>query len=97
MKKRVFVSNKRRHTKCALVTGVQTCALPISLDLTHPEGRALFLELLPSADLLVLNMSYRMLADRGIEDEVRAAVDDGLVVLNMPALGATGPDLKSVV
>ena len=63
----------------------------LSLDLTHPEGRELFLELLPSADLLVLNMSYRMLADRGIEDEVRAAVDDGLVVLNMPALGATGP------
>ena len=63
----------------------------LSLDLTHPEGRALFLELLPSADLLVLNMSYRMLADRGIEDEVRAAIDDGLVVLNMPALGATGP------
>jgi crotonobetainyl-CoA:carnitine CoA-transferase CaiB-like acyl-CoA transferase len=63
----------------------------LSLDLTHAEGRALFLELLPSADLLVLNMSYRMLADRGIEDEVRAAVDDGLVVLNMPALGATGP------
>lgn len=63
----------------------------LSLDLTRPEGRALFLELLPSADLLVLNMSYRMLADRGIEEEVRAAVDDGLVVLNMPALGATGP------
>ncbi|HUP84600.1 MAG TPA: CoA transferase [Acidimicrobiales bacterium] len=63
----------------------------LSLDLTHPEGRALFLELLPNADLLVLNMSYRMLADRGIEDDVMAAVADGLVVLNMPALGATGP------
>src|SRR3546814_9331447 len=25
-----FVSSKRRHTRCALVTGVQTCALPIS-------------------------------------------------------------------
>src|SRR3546814_6265969 len=24
-----FVSSKRRHTRCALVTGVQTCALPI--------------------------------------------------------------------
>src|SRR3546814_21196280 len=23
---------KRRHTRCALVTGVQTCALPISSD-----------------------------------------------------------------
>src|SRR3546814_19008579 len=25
----VFVSSRRRHTRCALVTGVQTCALPI--------------------------------------------------------------------
>src|SRR3546814_9806273 len=26
-----FFSSRRRHTICALVTGVQTCALPISL------------------------------------------------------------------
>src|SRR3546814_2208584 len=26
----VFFSSRRRHTSCALVTGVQTCALPIS-------------------------------------------------------------------
>src|SRR3546814_9948646 len=26
-----FVSSRRRHTRCALVTGVQTCALPIYL------------------------------------------------------------------
>src|SRR3546814_10705369 len=25
-----FFSRRRRHTRCALVTGVQTCALPIS-------------------------------------------------------------------
>src|SRR3546814_1049307 len=25
-------SSRRRHTRCALVTGVQTCALPISTD-----------------------------------------------------------------
>src|SRR3546814_4859357 len=25
----VFLSSRRRHTRCALVTGVQTCALPI--------------------------------------------------------------------
>src|SRR3546814_6579817 len=29
-----FLSSRRRHTRCALVTGVQTCALPIS----GPEG-----------------------------------------------------------
>src|SRR3546814_13768499 len=28
-----FFSSRRRHTRCALVTGVQTCALPI-----WPEG-----------------------------------------------------------
>src|SRR3546814_14461501 len=26
----LFLSSRRRHTMCALVTGVQTCALPIS-------------------------------------------------------------------
>src|SRR3546814_7316104 len=29
-----FFSSRRRHTRCALVTGVQTCALPI-FDLFH--------------------------------------------------------------
>src|SRR3546814_1751492 len=28
-----FFSSRRRHTSCALVTGVQTCALPISVAL----------------------------------------------------------------
>src|SRR3546814_15025078 len=28
-----FFSSRRRHTRCALVTGVQTCALPISQTL----------------------------------------------------------------
>src|SRR3546814_2573192 len=28
-----FFSSRRRHTRCALVTGVQTCALPIYPDL----------------------------------------------------------------
>src|SRR3546814_7805123 len=27
-----FFSSRRRHTRCALVTGVQTCALPILLS-----------------------------------------------------------------
>src|SRR3546814_16896087 len=31
-----FFSSRRRHTRCALVTGVQTCALPIS----DPAGKA---------------------------------------------------------
>src|SRR3546814_9357729 len=30
-----FVSSRRRHTRCALVTGVQTCSLPISFYGDH--------------------------------------------------------------
>src|SRR3546814_5777356 len=31
-----FFSSRRRHTRCALVTGVQTCALPISWAAAAP-------------------------------------------------------------
>src|SRR3546814_6718867 len=34
-----FFSSRRRHTRCALVTGVQTCALPISTASTKYSGR----------------------------------------------------------
>src|SRR3546814_2111392 len=34
-----FFSSRRRHTRCALVTGVQTCALPISETTTVAENR----------------------------------------------------------
>src|SRR3546814_7066359 len=33
-----FFSSRRRHTRCALVTGVQTCALPISRQI-EPRRR----------------------------------------------------------
>src|SRR3546814_2019052 len=33
-----FFSSRRRHTRCALVTGVQTCALPICLFREPGEG-----------------------------------------------------------
>src|SRR3546814_5016796 len=46
---KLFFSSRRRHTSCALVAGVQTCAIPIwhlygddrrgVAGLTGPEGR----------------------------------------------------------
>src|SRR3546814_3137209 len=33
-----FFSSRRRHTRCALVTGVQTCALPICEDKEFAVG-----------------------------------------------------------
>src|SRR3546814_3242296 len=37
-----FCSSRRRHTRCALVTGVQTCALPISYRTDTGERYRLF-------------------------------------------------------
>src|SRR3546814_5081237 len=33
-----FFSSRRRHTRCALVTGVQTCALPIFRQVVMPAA-----------------------------------------------------------
>src|SRR3546814_3101312 len=33
-----FFSSRRRHTRCALVTGVQTCALPIFATTSAAEA-----------------------------------------------------------
>src|SRR3546814_1327113 len=53
-----FFSSRRRHTRCALVTGVQTCALPICPlfgipgdGAAHDVGVALELE--PVAPILI--------------------------------------------
>src|SRR3546814_2978131 len=34
-----FFSSRRRHTRCALVTGVQTCALPIWVVIVEGLGK----------------------------------------------------------
>src|SRR3546814_8904971 len=41
-----FFSSRRRHTRCALVTGVQTCALPIfpGAVLGNPDGKVTLVE-----------------------------------------------------
>src|SRR3546814_8518781 len=50
-----FFSCRRRHTRCALVTGVQTCALPISfIGVTIDDG----------ADLDTVSEEIEELADQ---------------------------------
>src|SRR3546814_15551763 len=49
-----FFSSRRRHTRCALVTGVQTCALPILIRLRRKMSRqshATFLDAKRKSDL----------------------------------------------
>src|SRR3546814_2942511 len=65
-------SSRRRHTRCALVTGVQTCALPISYDFGLGAGFYVNATVEPFAK------NYRMLAY--ITNELPA-----LIAANFPA------------
>src|SRR3546814_8890817 len=52
-------SSRRRHTRCALVTGVQTCALPICGDATQAQG--------------VLGLRWRLFDFGRVDAEIAAA------------------------
>src|SRR3546814_1643559 len=64
-----FFSSRRRHTRCALVTGVQTCALPILQDLIR-ERAADVLALLDSENTCIYVCGLK-----GMEDGVLQALD----------------------
>src|SRR3546814_2695859 len=65
-----FFSSRRRHTRCALVTGVQTCALPISF--LDGGGDVLHL-------LVARGRAQHLLAcDETVDDGKQAARDRGI-------------------
>src|SRR3546814_9351711 len=80
-------SSRRRHTRCALVTGVQTCALPISRDtlltLSGADARMVTLAELHDADEIfacgtaaevapIAAIDRRILDDHPVSDELAA-------------------------
>src|SRR3546814_7905317 len=67
----VFFSSRRRHTRCALVTGVQTCALPILLiGHGHPDVNAAVAEQLPNGTTFFANNRHGI----RLAEEIVAAV-----------------------
>src|SRR3546814_11732218 len=80
-----FFSSRRRHTRCALVTGVQTCALPICVAGFHPLLQLVVLGLLdrPEAHPVAGRQQDRRvppeveLLDRGAPQQVPATRRSG--------------------
>src|SRR3546814_4245592 len=84
-----FLSSRRRHTRCALVTGVQTCALPILADRIatipahHPQDH-ITLEMAP---LEIRHRSVRPISAKHAQasrflqqSQIRAAGGDALFI-----------------
>src|SRR3546814_16835880 len=71
----VFFSSRRRHTICALVTGVQTCALPILRDL---EAAAFAKQhRLLGIDAHILQLDLHMAVRRVVIAEDRQVAQNG--------------------
>src|SRR3546814_9231461 len=77
-----FFSSRRRHTSCALVTGVQTCALPI-----YTDRRSYHLELLAHPSAWMASVAWRypqddLVALRAVASRTaaQAPIADGIAV-----------------
>src|SRR3546814_13835707 len=75
-----FFSSRRRHTSCALVTGVQTCALPISWSPTSwppssccQGGGCRSCSCLASSSLRVFSSAWSGVIRRGLAAGFRRA------------------------
>ncbi|MGD8829036.1 MAG: CoA transferase [Pseudomonadales bacterium] len=63
----------------------------ITLDLEHPEGRRLLLDLVATANAVVENYSGGVLPKLDLGFEVFRSVREDVILLSMPAFGSTGP------
>src|SRR3546814_4174874 len=75
LRQQCLFSSRRRHTRCALVTGVQTCALPIYAD--RCDGCALGLRFIETKRLGPARQARQML------DPADDPADDGNVAIEM--------------
>src|SRR3546814_3185172 len=71
-----FCSSRRRHTRCALVTGVQTCALPISAAIKEALRRAK----VEAGEVDEVIMGQILTAGTGQNPARQAAVEAGIPV-----------------
>ena len=63
----------------------------ITLDLTRAEGRALFVRLLGTADVLLENFTPRVMEQFDLGWDTVHATNDQLVMVRLPAYGLDGP------
>jgi len=63
----------------------------LTLDLEHPEGKALLLQLIATANAVVENYSGGVLPKLGLGYDVICEVNPHIILVSMPAFGSTGP------
>ena len=68
--------------------------LGASLDLKHPDGKALFIEMISKADILIENFRPGTMAKLGLDYEVLKEANPRLIFCGISGFGQTGPHSK---
>ncbi len=63
----------------------------LGINLRHPEGRALFLRLAETADIILSNFKPGTLEKLELGYEHISAVNPGIIMVDSSAFGPTGP------
>ncbi len=71
--------------------GVNTNKRAITLNLSDPQGKAVFEKLLASADVLIENYTPRVMDNFGLTWEAVSAINPRLIMVRMPGFGLSGP------
>ena len=63
----------------------------VTIDLTKPEGRDLFLQMVPKADVVVENFRPGLIEEMGLGHDVLSAINPRLVFASVKGFGTYGP------
>src|SRR5690606_10974922 len=80
--------SERLYEKNANFALMNRNKLGITLDLTRQEGRAVLLDLVKTADIVIENYSTEVLPKLGLDYAALSKENDRLVMVSMPAFGA---------
>ena len=82
---------ERPYNRSYLANSVNRNKLGITLDLTTPEGKAMFLDLVRKADVVSENFTPRVMHNLGLGYDELKNVQPSIILLSMPAFGLSGP------
>jgi len=74
-----------------LWNSVNTDKYGITLNLNDPRAKDIFLKLVKISDIVAENFTPRVMKNFGLDYPVLQAVNPGIIMISLPAHGATGP------
>jgi crotonobetainyl-CoA:carnitine CoA-transferase CaiB-like acyl-CoA transferase len=86
-----FIGGDPHPDRSTAFLALNTNKRGITLDVTHPEGRSLFLTLACDADVVIESFAPGALASLGIGYDTLVAQDPGAILLSITYFGQHGP------